>query len=749
MRLELIVHFARQLAMKRQLLLGIPALCALALMPAHAQSPQEPAPGAAFQVEVNYVEVDVTVTDGDGNTVTGLTRDDFELFEDAQPQTIKTFSYVDIPIEWPEPFPGVDRPISPDVGSNRKVVSGRMYAIVLDDLNISAVRTAQVRQQSRQFVERYLGAGDVATVVHTSGAGGASQDFTSDPQLLLASIDKFMGRKLRAQALERADEFKECLITMGMMGASGEKAEAACGGEQAASPVGLEARFSVAGGPRPLHMSDFERSQRAMGVLDRLKSLAELLSGISGRRKALVLFSEGIDYVEKDPFGMRGVTDVIRATQDTINMAARSNVNFYAIDPRGLVGATDGFMELAGSGLPQSGTSVALMDEQQITQDSLRTLAEETGGFAALNSNAVSSAFGRIVDSNSRYYVLGYYGPDHPRDGRFHTIDVRVKRPEMTVVARRGYASPRATTADDRTRADAARRARDAKRPDGDRTSAELRAVLDFALQQSGLMMSVHAAPFKHSDKDGSVALAIEIDGSTLQLAPPPAGRGAPNRLELSFFAIDSNGKASAGVRKELDLALTRETSERVKVHGLRFNPRIALAPGRYQMRIGARESMGGSMGSVFYDLIVPDFRNESLALSGLLLTSASAQQTPTAEPDRSLAKVLPGAATSRREFPSGDALAFYAELYGNNVSREPQEIDVAVRLVSEGGEHRFTSDDTIDNRGRQSERWDIGGRISLKDLELGRYLLRVQASLRGDNPATVARETVITIVEP
>ena len=76
----------------------------------------------------------------------------------------------------------------------------------------------------------------------------------------------------------------------------------------------------------------------------------------------------------------------------------------------------------------------------KLSQDSLRTLSEETGGFAAVNQNTLGSAFGRIVDANSRYYVLGYYPPTTARDGRFHRIEVRVKRPGLRVSSRRGYA---------------------------------------------------------------------------------------------------------------------------------------------------------------------------------------------------------------------------------------------------------------------------------------------------------------------
>jgi hypothetical protein len=91
----------------------------------------------------------------------------------------------------------------------------------------------------------------------------------------------------------------------------------------------------------------------------------------------------------------------------------------------------------------------------------------------------------------------------------------------------------------------------------------------------------------------------------------------------------------------ELDLTLRPETRERVTAHGVRANPRISLPPGRYQVRIGARESVSGQTGSVFYDLEVPDFRKERLMIGGLLMTTPSVQQTPSIRPDTLVSKLL------------------------------------------------------------------------------------------------------------
>jgi VWFA-related protein len=711
--------------MKLRRLLPLSAVCLLVLAPARAQQP------STFQAEVNLIEVDATVTDDQGNSVIGLTADDFELFDDGQPQKIAAFSFVDLELAIPAEFPGVERPVERDVRSNREPVSGRMYVIVLDDMNIDPIRSTIVRQHAREFVESYFGAGDVGAVTYTSGRVDASQDFTSDAQLLLAAIDKFIGRAPRSAAMEALAKFYEDRMTL-ETDPSGFNPDTV---PQLAADMQNARMRTLGKSAKPtVDITDFDRAQRVVTVFNAVRVLADALTPVRGRRKAIVMFSEGFGYQLNEPFGMRSVSDVLRATQDTLNTAARANVSFYTIDPRGLVGAATDFMQMKGPGMPDGATQVAIRDELRQAQDSLRVLAEETGGFATIDANSLSSAFDRIVDRNSRYYVLGYTPPEDKQSGRFHKIDVKVKRPGMSVIARRGYATPRAQTLEDRKRDEARGSALAARRPQADTASTELRGVLESALQQRGVGLSVQAAPFRNRDNEASVALAIEVDGNRLPLSPP-------GKLEVLFYSVDDQGRAGAGVRKEIDLALKPDTVARVKTHGLRLNPRMALAPGRYQLRFGARESSAGQNGSVFYDLVVPDFRKEELAMSGLLLTSVAAQQTPTADPDPLASKQLPGAVTSRRDFPVGDTLAVYTEVYDNNPSRQSRQIDVAVRLISALGSDVFAAKDSM-----SKEPLNIYAQFKLDDLDPGTYLLRVEAQVSGSPAPPIGRETLITV---
>ncbi len=709
------------------------------------QSPQQPAPNTpppvVFKVETAYVEVDATATDRQGNIVRGLTKDDFELFEDGKPQRIDVFTSVDIPAVPQRPFLATGRPISTDVKSNAPSVAGRLYVLVLDDLGTSALRSQYLIKSARQFVEKHMAANDLAAIVYTSGRADAAQEFTGDRRLLVTSIDKFTGRKLISLTLAKADQF----FHQHQMELEAN-ADSANDPQNNGQPVSGTIRGPNGYSDITTDPDDFERGYRAQEVLRTLKTVSETLSGVRGRRKALLFFSEGIDYPIYDIFGSQAAGDVVAATKDAIAAAARSNVSFFTIDPRGLAGLSAEEIELNASADPTRGFDAhGLVAEMRLSQDSLITLADETGGFAAVNSRNDAPIFDRIVRATSTYYVLGYYPPNPRRDGAFHRIEVRVKRPGLRVTARKGYAAPRGRTRDELP-------VGAVKGPGAQQASVELREILGSPLQQSGVTLSVQAAPFKNKAKEASVALAIEVDPARLRFASDGGNSVFHDDLELSFFALDDKGKLHEGTHYNLNLALRPDTYTRVQAWGLRVNPRIVLAPGRYQVRVGVRESGAGELGSVFYDLDVPDFTKRGIAMSGLLITAASSRLLLTPEPDATVpAVLLPGPATSRRDFLQGDTLNVFAEVY-DNTSGQRRDIEVATTLLAETGNEVFKSTQSLgaDRQGNsRNSAFQYSTSIPLKDIQPGRYLLRIEASVRGaaTDVGRSSRETLVTVV--
>ena len=159
------------------------------------------------------------------------------------------------------------------------------------------------------------------------------------------------------------------------------------------------------------------------------------------------------------------------------------------------------------------------MSELRLSQDSLRWLGEETGGFASINQNQYNTAFERIVRDNSTYYVLAYYPATQRRDGKFHRIEVKTTRPGLTVRSRRGYVAPRGNPP--------------APRPTKG-ASNEVIEVLNSPLPVGGLTMRSFAAAFKGTEPNASVVVG-ELLGRNLSLT-------ASNKVEICV-AVDSKGK--------------------------------------------------------------------------------------------------------------------------------------------------------------------------------------------------------------
>jgi hypothetical protein len=355
------------------------------------------------------------------------------------------------------------------------------------------------------------------------------------------------------------------------------------------------------------------------------------------------------------------------------------------------------------------------MEELRLSQDSLRVLAEDTGGFAAVNSNDFSNAFDRIVQENSSYYVLGYYPSNDRRDGRYRTIDVRLKRPGLRVRARRGYQAPRGKAP--------AVKPIDAK----EGTSPEVRAALDSPLPLTGLHLTAFAAPFKGVAPNASVALVIQMAGRDMKFVEK-AGKFA-EKLELSVIAVDQSGKVKDGNRETLNMELRPDTLRVISSVGLRAVQRLNLPPGRYQLRIAGRTTNGDLVGSVHYDLDVPDFAKSPLSMSGLVLSSISAAVVPTAKADEEFKKLLPGPPTTAREFLPNDEITVLAEVYDNQ-GNKPHKVAIRTTVQADDGRTLFRHEEERASAELGGARGGYGytSRFGLADFAPGLYVLRVEA---------------------
>ncbi len=699
--------------MRRLTLAGLLLALAGAGLAGQSSSGTQPPPDLqtpSFRVQVEYVEVDALVTDEAGRFVRNLTKDDFQVFEDGKPQTISSFTLVDIPVERPDRPLYTETPIEPDVESNERPFDGRVYVMILDDLHVDALRSQLVKSNARRFIEQNLGANDLMAVIFTGGRSDAAQEFTSNKRLLLASVDRFIGRKLQSATLARNEEYFR----------------------QTAGA------FQDTRIPDPYEQ---ERAYNAQGTMRSLRQVAEWFAGVRGRRKTMLFISEGIDY---------DVTDLIRAPDTTMSSAsvilddireaiqatARANVSIYAIDPRGLTSIADETIGVTGFAVADNPAMRGigpggLMNELQLSQDNLRALSEETNGFAVVNRNDPGPAFDRIVNDNSSYYVLAYYPPSDKKDGKFHRIQVRVNRPGLTVRARRGYLAPKGNS-----------KPAAPPKTTGGASPASVEA-LNSPIQVSGLTMRAFAAPFKGAAPNASVLVGVEVLGRDLSYA-------ANNKLELSFLAVDASGKQRAGKTDTVTLNLRPETRARVEQTGLRFLNRMDLPPGRYQLRLASHDTMGGASGSVIYDLEIPDYYKAPFTMSGLVLTSMSAAAVMTVKPDEQLKALLPGPAIATRSFPQNDELALFTEVYDNE-GRTPHTVDVIATVRSDEGTIHYKVEEEHDSKEFAGNRGGFGfaTRIPLTALPPGPYVLTVEARSRLGDGREATRQIRFTVTAP
>ncbi|MEO8257824.1 MAG: VWA domain-containing protein [Acidobacteriota bacterium] len=685
---------------------GVAVLLAGAVVLTAGQNPPPPGPDSpTFKVQVDYVEVDAVVTDQQGRFVRDLKKEDFQVFEDRKAQTVSAFTLVDIPVERFERPLFAAQPIEPDIRTNARPFDGRIYIVVLDDLHVQPLHTQMVRRVMRKFITEKLGANDLMAVVHVQGKSENSQEFTSSKRLLLAAVDTFFGRAERPATVEAYEQY---LATIGMPGAG------------ISDPIERKRGFD------------------ARATLDELQAIADWFGSVRGRKKTILFVSEGIEYDIEDMFNKIDASMIVDRTRDLIRSATKSNVSIYAIDPRGLSDMGDLGIELNSAppgGVADEATGQVtgglteqqvqslglrgLQNELRLQHNSLRTLAEETGGVAFINSNNFAATFDRIVQDNSSYYVLAYYPPNPKRDGKFHNIQVRVNRPGVTVRARRGYANPNGKVKEP------------AVNP-ASRLTAEARAALDSPLPVSGLTIQVFAAAFKGTAPKASVLLGVEMRGRDLQL-------GAGDKLQLSFYAVDAKGKYQGGNSENVTLNLRPETRTTIQGSGMRTLSRFDLPPGRYQLRVVANELATRAVGSVLYDLDVPDFTKGPLVMSGVALTSAASSRVPTVRPDDELKQVLPAPPMGNRVFPVGDELFLFAEIY-DNAAGSPHKVDIKTTVTADEGNELFKSEDTRDSSELQGKSGGYGysTRVPLAGMSPGLYVLKVEARSRlGQGPTT------------
>jgi VWFA-related protein len=356
-------------------------------------APVRPADQPVFRLSVSLVQLDAVVTDKKGRHVTTLGLDDFEVYQDGRPQPVIAVSYVDTEDTWVDtsglpPLP---------VAALKPEDARRVIAVVVDDLRMSFESIYYARRGIGQFFDRHFQPGDLGMLVTTSGAG-VSQ-LTYSPKVLKAASSRLRYSLWNVQA---ASALAPIDGVSGLDGAEGNY---------------LERTFAE---------SAILRIADAISAVKRLPG-----------RKSVVLVSEGFSV-----YGVGWDNAYIRELlQRLVDRSNRAGVVIYAVDPRGLVvtGIT------AADNIGGGGAGVAAMRSAALreSQDGLRFVTGETGGFAVVNNNDLAMGFQRIMADQRGYYLIGYQPEagtlSFKSDQQFRRVKIKVKPKGLKIRTRAGF----------------------------------------------------------------------------------------------------------------------------------------------------------------------------------------------------------------------------------------------------------------------------------------------------------------------
>jgi VWFA-related protein len=621
-----------------------------------------------FRSGVKLIDIDVYVTDQDGQFVKNLTRDDFEIIEDGQPQDLQAITFVDLPFDTERRVPADANAPEPDVVTNQ-TVDGRLYVLLIDSPSTHDCPVEPyillVRRTINRFIDDALQDGDLTAIVHVQGTFGNAQSFTTSKALLHESANKY--------------------------------------------GLGLS-------GPPEL-VTPEERMRRQIDSFQAIRDVAARLGAVTGRRKSIVWMGAQLmfDAPECTPStppsaGCRMLpywAAVMSANREAISTANRNNVAVYSVDPCGL--------------------TIAMGRNELDRLAALRAVADDTGGLSVVNTNNFRDGFTNIVRDNSTYYVLGYVPKTEYRDGKFHPVTVRVKRPGLyTVRQRKGYMA----AALEGPAADAI------ETPAG--ASLAAREALRMPVATRGVGVSLFNASFRGDAKSDSVLVGGKISADLLLDGAQQVG--------LSYQVFTQENHVQVGEYKTFTLNLQPDSRANVATSGLHFVERISLPPGRYEIRY-AVDQPGGHVGSVVAPLIVPKF-DDALSLSGVVLASDRTAAHFMLRDDAEIRERLGANPTSERAFHRGDLLNAYVEVYSDDARLTADDMTVTGILSTVDGKPVSRQDARLRSVVQSGDgRWAYTVEMDLADVPAGSYAVTLEAvSPRHKEP--VRRVIPITVEE-
>jgi VWFA-related protein len=538
--------------MKRRSLLLLAAAGIPFFARAAEKKTETPLPPIAESVTVAITNVEVVVTDSKGRRVPGLKQEDFEVIEDGIPQRITNFYSVSggrailadgmqVALD--------DEEKAPDVPSPLKV----KYVLYIDQLNLETLHRTRVFRSIYPFIEKTIGPNAEAMVVTFNRSLKVRQRFTTDRGAVAGTLQEIenesgMGNTItgeRQDAIQRINDSKSQSEAVGIA-------------RQTSQSLDADLRLSI----------------------DALKTTIAGLAGIEGR-KVLIYVSDGLpQMVGQELFdtiqrkyrtgaaSIEGFSFDRTGSYAAIVQAAHAEgVTIDAIDAAGLaitegVAAEFGTNENRGSGFAS----------QQNMQAPLKMLADETGGIAAVNTNAPDRELTEIARDFSDFYSLGYRSTRGSID-RPHRIDVKVNRPGLRARYPSGYQEKTVET----------------------RTAEAVTAALFYPRTENPMNFSLAVGkPKAYGTENYLVPIKIGIPLQNVMLVPD--GNAYKGRLYIYFVVLDSSGQQSDLQIRPLDIKVELKSYDSAKKKDYGYDVQLVMIPGGQKLSVAIRDSVSNAV---------------------------------------------------------------------------------------------------------------------------------------------------------
>jgi len=546
----------------RRRALAIAVICGVTMVSVRAQQQAPPIFRAGTRLNV----VDVTVTDKEGRPIDGLTAADFTITEDGVPQTITTVAYqqmepnaAPLPPVPPAPpgrplraAPTVQPTISASPAGDVRYQNRRLIVLYFDLSAMPPPDQMRAYTAARKFIDEQIKAQDlVAMMTFEGGAVRVRQDFTADRVVLKDVIDVLIYGEQRD-----ANDMPDVTTDVGT--AFGQD----------------DAEFNILNTDRQLSA---------------LQTAATMLRALP-EQKALVYFASGLR--------LNGVDNQAQL-RATVNAATRANVSIYPVDARGLVAQAplgDATRPSPGGiGMFTGQTATTLVTNFQRSQDTLYSLAKDTGGKALFDNNDLSLGIVQAAQSIASYYILGYTSTHAAMDGKFHRVRVTLRQGlDADLSYRQGYFADKAFakfTAADKER--------------------QLEEALMLENPVTDIPIAMEVNYFQLNRAEYFVPVSVKIPGSELALA---RRRGAA-RTEIDFIGEvkDDYGVTIQNVRDKLDMKLSDQTAAELARRPVQYETGFTLLPGKYVIKVLARDNETGRIGTYQANFAIPNLNRETV----------------------------------------------------------------------------------------------------------------------------------------